>query len=141
MGTRARTTERHTHLHLKQLSPFMNICPHGLPGVTTCSLPGLARICTSLRVACSGRLELELGRKRCANEPQKESYSSDKISARVEGVKTNFLDPGMVSSANRRRARGSAVRSRGCMDPRNLEGKKDDKLDILGLPKIGQSCV
>lgn len=47
----------------------------------------------------------------------------------------------MVSRVNRKRANGSDVRSRGCMDPRNLEGKKEDKLDILGLPKIGQSFV
>jgi hypothetical protein len=46
-------------------------------------------------------------------------------------VKTYFLDPGIVSKAKRRRLRGSVVLSRGFIDPRNLEGKKDEKPDIL----------
>ena len=53
-------------------------------------------------------------------------------------MKTYFLDPGIVSKAKRRRASGSeaAERSRGCIDPSNLEGKKDERVDIVKRPAV-----
>jgi hypothetical protein len=88
-------------------------------------------------VACSGRLEFELGKNRWAYGPQNASYNSESISARVEGVKTYFLEPGIVSSANRRRAKGSLVRSRGFTEPRNLVGNsRDDSPDISGMSQV-----
>lgn len=58
---------RITYLHRKQLSPFLKIYPQGLPGTggSLSAAPAkLRRVCTSARVAWSGRLELEFGRKR-----------------------------------------------------------------------------
>jgi hypothetical protein len=81
-------------------------------------------------VALRGKLEFELGKNKWAYGPQNASYSSDSISARVAGVNTYFLDPGMVSRAKRSLERGSDVRSRGFMDGRNFEGKNEEKPDI-----------
>jgi len=58
-----------TYLHRKQLSPFLNMRPHGLPGTTGSSFPAPENpkeAWTSLRVACCGRLEFEFGRNRWA---------------------------------------------------------------------------
>jgi hypothetical protein len=107
--------------------------PQGLPGTTGSGPPAPenpSSACTSLRVACSGKLEFEFGKNKCAYGPQKASYSSDNISARVAGVNTYFLDPGMVSRAKRSRERGSEVRSRGFIDGRNFDGKNEEKPDI-----------
>jgi hypothetical protein len=122
-----------THLQRKQLSPLTNILPQGLPGTIGSGSPAPENpslACTSLRVECNGKLEFEFGKNKCAYGPQNASYSSDSISARVAGVKTYFLDPGMVSSAKRSRERGSDVRSRGFMDGRNFDGKNEEKPDI-----------
>lgn len=86
----------------------------------------LTVFCTSLNIACRGKLEFELGRKRCAYGPQNASYSSDRISARVVGVKTYFLEPGIVSRAKRSLERGSDVLSR----PSSLDCSKDEKPDM-----------
>jgi hypothetical protein len=101
--------------------------------VPSFGIPALAW--TSLRVTFRGRLEFEFGRKRCAYEPQKESYSSARISARVEGVKTYLREPGMVSSAKRSRASGlgPVPRSpRDCIEPSNLDGRNEENDDISG---------
>ena len=51
----------------------------------------------------------------------------------MAAVKVYLREPGIVSSAKRRRERGSVWRSRGleCMGLRNLDCRKEDKLAIV----------
>jgi hypothetical protein len=51
-------------------------------------------------------------------------------------VKTYFLEPGIVSKANRRRLNGSVVLSRGFIVAIDLKGKKDEKPDIVRLSSV-----